>query len=116
MKKIKQIIDVDLIFETYKIKVNEPHLTFTHFCIYVLGSTVTIVNGWKKGDKQMTDYKKSKVLKFIGLYPEQYCKNVIMGWSNPEEDLNLENKCHYCGEECEKDFCSTQCEEADLNY
>jgi hypothetical protein len=114
--KIKQIIDVDLIFETYKIKVNEPHLTFTHFCIYVLGSTVTIVNGWKKGDKQMTDYKKSKVLKFIGLYPEQYCKNVIMGWSNPEEDLNLENKCHYCGEECEKDFCSTQCEEADLNY
>ena len=114
--KIKQIIDVDLIFETYKIKVNEPHLTFTHFCIYVLGSTVTIVNGWKKGDKQMTDYKKSKVLKFIGLYPEQYCKNVIMGWSNPEEDLNLENKCHYCGEECEKDFCSTQCEEANLNY
>ena len=114
--KIKQIIDVDLIFETYKIKVNEPHLTFTHFCIYVLGSSVTIVNGWKKGDKQMTDYKKSKVLKFIGLYPEQYCKNVIMGWSNPEEDLNLENKCHYCGEECEKDFCSTQCEEADLNY
>ena len=115
MKKIKQIIDVDLIFETYKIKVNEPHLTFTHFCIYVLGSTVTIVNGWKTGDKQMTDYKKSKVLKFIGLYPEQYCKNVIMGWSNPEEDLNLENKCHYCGEECEKDFCSTQCEEANLN-
>ena len=113
--KIKQIIDVDLIFETYKIKVNEPHLTFTHFCIYVLGSTVTIVNGWKKGDKQMTDYKKSKVLKFIGLYPEQYCKNLIMGWSNPEEDLNLENKCHYCGEECEKDFCSTQCEEANLN-
>jgi hypothetical protein len=115
MKKIKQIIDVDLIFETYKIKVNEPHLTFTHFCIYVLGSTVTIVNGWKKGDKQMTDYKKSKVLKFIGLYPEQYCKNVIMGWSNPEENQDLENKCHYCGEECEKDFCSTQCEEANLN-
>ena len=115
MKKIKQIIDVDLIFETYKIKVNEPHLTFTHFCIYVLGSTVTIVNGWKKGDKQMTDYKKSKVLEFIGLYPEQYCKNVIMGWSNPEEDLNLENKCLFCGEECEKDFCSTQCEEANLN-
>jgi len=48
MKKIKQIIDVDLIFETYKIKVNEPHLTFTHFCIYVLGSTVTIVNGMEK--------------------------------------------------------------------
>ena len=116
MKKIKQIIDVDLIFETYKIKVDEPHLTFTHFCIYVLGSTVTIVNGWKTGDKQMTDYKKSKVLKFVGLSPEQYCKNVIMGWSNPEEDLNLENKCHYCGEECEKDFCSTQCEEANLNY
>jgi len=115
MKKIKQIIDVDLIFETYKIKVNEPHLTFTHFCIYVLGSTVTIVNGWKKGDKQMTDYKKSKVLKFIGLYPEQYCNNLIMGWSNPEEDLNLENKCLFCGEECEKDFCSTQCEEANLN-
>ena len=115
MKKIKQIIDVDLIFETYKIKVNEPHLTFTHFCIYVLGSTVTIVNGWKTGDKQMTDYKKSKVLKFIGLYPEQYCINVIMGWSNPEEDLNLENKCLFCGEECEKDFCSTQCEEANLN-
>ena len=113
--KIKQIIDVDLIFETYKIKVNEPHLTFTHFCIYVLGSTVTIVNGWKKGDKQMTDYKKSKVLNFIGLYPEQYCINVIMGWSNPEEDLNLENKCLFCGEECEKDFCSTQCEEANLN-
>jgi len=78
MKKIKQIIDVDLIFETYKIKVNEPHLTFTHFCIYVLGSTVTIVKGWETGDKQMTDYKKSKVLKFIGLYPEQYCKNVII--------------------------------------
>ena len=115
MKKIKQIIDVDLIFETYKIKVNEPHLTFTHFCIYVLGSTVTIVNGWKTGDKQMTDYKKSKVLNFIGLYPEQYCINVIMGWSNPEEDLNLENKCLFCGEECEKDFCSTQCEEANLN-
>jgi len=38
-----------------------------------------------------------------------------MGWSNPEEDLNLENKCLYCGEECEKDFCSTQCEEANLN-
>jgi len=34
-----------------------------------------------------------------------------MGWQNPEEDLNLENKCHYCGE----DFCSTQCEEANLN-
>jgi endogenous inhibitor of DNA gyrase (YacG/DUF329 family) len=38
-----------------------------------------------------------------------------MGWTNPEEDLNLENKCHYCGKECEKAFCSTQCEEANLN-
>jgi hypothetical protein len=115
MKKIKQIIDVDLIFETYKIKVNEPHLTFTHFCIYVLGSTVTIVNGWKKGDKQMTDYKKSKVLKFIGLDPEQYCKNVIMGWSNPEENQDLDNRCMYCKEKCQNHYCSRKCEEADIN-
>jgi len=78
MKKIKQIIDVDLIFETYKIKVNEPHLTFTHFCIYVLGSTVTIVNGWKTGDKQMTNYKKSKVRKLTNLGPDEYCRNIII--------------------------------------
>ena len=113
--KIKQIIDVDFIFETYNIKVNEPHLTFTHFCIYVLGSTVTIVNRWKTGDNQMTDYKKSKVLKFVGLSPEQYCKNVIMGWSNPEEDLNLDNRCMYCKEKCQNHYCSRKCEEADIN-
>jgi hypothetical protein len=78
MKKIKQIIDVDLIFETYKIKVDEPYMTYTNFCVYVLGSEVRIVNGWKTGDKRMTDYKKDKVFNLTALYPDEYCKNVII--------------------------------------
>ena len=38
-----------------------------------------------------------------------------MGWQNPEEDLNLENRCMYCKEECQDTYCDTNCEEADIN-
>jgi hypothetical protein len=38
-----------------------------------------------------------------------------MGWTNPEEDLNLENRCAFCGEECDRNYCDSNCAEADLN-
>jgi hypothetical protein len=38
-----------------------------------------------------------------------------MGWTNPEDDQDLENRCMYCKEECQNHYCSMECEEADLN-
>jgi len=38
-----------------------------------------------------------------------------MGWTNPEDDQDLENRCMYCKEECEKTFCNRECEEAYIN-
>ena len=47
MKIIREEINVNLIYETYKVKVNDPKITYSKFCIYILGTSVTIVNGWK---------------------------------------------------------------------
>jgi hypothetical protein len=38
-----------------------------------------------------------------------------MGWTNPEEDQDLDNRCMYCKEKCKNDYCNTECEEADIN-
>ena len=72
---------------------------------------------WSSTNKCLSYYdkEKSKVLKFVGLSPEQYCKNVIMGWSNPEENQDLDNRCMYCKEKCQNHYCSRKCEEADIN-
>lgn len=34
---------------------------------------------------------------------------------NPVNHKELENKCSYCGEPCEKHFCSKSCQIAELN-
>jgi hypothetical protein len=38
-----------------------------------------------------------------------------MGWTNPEDDQDKENRCMYCKEECQNHYCSRKCEEADIN-
>jgi hypothetical protein len=38
-----------------------------------------------------------------------------MGWTNPEDDQDLENRCAFCGEECVKTYCDSNCAEADIN-
>ena len=38
-----------------------------------------------------------------------------MGWTNPEDEKDLDKKCFYCGEPCRKTYCDKQCEEADIN-
>jgi len=74
MKVIREKINVELIFETYKVKVNDPKITYSKFCIYILGTSVTIANAWKKASKVMTKYKKDKVFELTGLSPSEYVK------------------------------------------
>ena len=31
-------------------------------------------------------------------------------WTTPEDEK--ENSCHYCGEDCHKEFCNTECRKA----
>jgi hypothetical protein len=78
MKIIREEINVELIFETYKVKTNSPNLTYSKFCIYKLGTSVTIVNGWKNATINMSPHKKEKVLKLTGLKPEDYVKIVTL--------------------------------------
>jgi hypothetical protein len=78
MKVIREEINVNLIYETYKVKVNDPNLTYSKFCIYKLGTSVTIVNGWKNSTINMSPHKKEKVLKLTGLKPEDYVKIVTL--------------------------------------
>ena len=78
MKVIREEINIELIFETYKVKVNNPNVTYSHFCIYILGTSVTIVNGWKNSTKTMSQYKKDKVLSLTGLKPNEYTKIVTL--------------------------------------
>jgi hypothetical protein len=78
MKIIREEINVKLIFETYKVKVNDPNITYSKFCIYKLGTSVTIVNGWKNSTINMSPHKKEKVLKLTGLKPEDYVKIVTL--------------------------------------
>ena len=76
MKVIREKINVELIFETYKVKTNSPNLTYSKFCIYKLGTSVPIANAWKKASKVMTKHKKDKVFELTGLKPEDYVKIV----------------------------------------
>jgi hypothetical protein len=78
MKVIREEINTELIFETYKVKVNNPNVTYSRFCIYILGTSVTIVNGWKNSTKNMSQYKKDKVLSLTGLAPSEYTKIVTL--------------------------------------
>ena len=78
MKVIREEINTELIFETYKVKVNDPNVTYSRFCIYILGTSVTIVNGWKNSTKTMSQYKKDKVLLLTGLVPSEYTKIVTL--------------------------------------
>jgi len=78
MKVIREKINVELIFETYKVKTNSPNLTYSKFCIYKLGTSVTIVNGWKNSTINMSPHKKEKVLKLTELKPEDYVKIVTL--------------------------------------
>ena len=78
MKIIREEINVNLIYETYKVKVNDPNITYSKFCIYILGTSVTIVNGWKNATINMSPHKKEKVLKLTGLKPEDYVKIVTL--------------------------------------
>jgi hypothetical protein len=78
MKIIREEINVKLIYETYKVKVNDPNITYSKFCIYKLGTSVTIVNGWKNSTINMSPHKKEKVLKLTGLKPEDYVKIVTL--------------------------------------
>jgi hypothetical protein len=78
MKVIREEINIELIFETYKVKVNDPNVTYSRFCIYILGTSVTIVNGWKNSTKTMSQYKKDKVLLLTGLKPNEYTKIVTL--------------------------------------
>ena len=78
MKIIREEINVNLIHETYKVKVNDPNITYSKFCIYILGTSVTIVNGWKDSTINMSPHKKEKVLKLTGLKPEDYVKIVTL--------------------------------------
>jgi len=78
MKIIREEINVNLIYETYKVKVNDPNITYSKFCIYILGTSVTIVNGWKNSTHQMSKHKKAKVLRLTGLTPDQYTKIVTL--------------------------------------
>jgi hypothetical protein len=78
MKIIREEINVELIFETYKVKTNSPNLTYSKFCIYKLGTSVTIVNGWKNSTINMSPHKKDKVFELTGLKPEDYVKIVTL--------------------------------------
>ena len=78
MKIIREEINVNLIYETYKVKVNDSNITYSKFCIYILGTSVTIVNGWKNSTINMSPHKKEKVLKLTGLKPEDYVKIVTL--------------------------------------
>ena len=78
MKIIREEINVELIFENYKVKTKSPNLTYSKFCIYKKGTSVTIVNGWKNSTINMSPHKKEKVLKLTGLKPEDYVKIVTL--------------------------------------
>jgi hypothetical protein len=38
-----------------------------------------------------------------------------MGWTNPEDEKDLDKKCFYCGKPCRNTYCDKNCEQADLN-
>ena len=76
MEVIREKIDVQLIFETYKVKVKDPNVKYGYFCIHILGTSVTLVNGWKNATNTMSNHKKVKVLRLTGLIPDQYVKIV----------------------------------------
>jgi len=78
MEVIREQINVQLIFETYKVKVNDPNVTYSKFCIHILGTSVTLVNGWKKSTHTMSSRKKAKVLTLTGLIPDQYVKIITL--------------------------------------
>ena len=78
MEVIREKIDVELIFETYKVKVNDPNIKYGYFCIHILGTSVTLVNGWKNATNTMSNYKKVKVLRLTGLTPDQYVKIIFL--------------------------------------
>jgi len=78
MEVIREKIDVQLIFETYKVKMNDPNIKYGYFCIHVLCTTVTLVNGWKNSTHQMSSHKKAKVLSITGLLPDQYTKIITL--------------------------------------
>ena len=78
MEVIREQINVNLIFETYKVKMNDPNIKYSWFCIHVLGTSVTLVNGWKNSTHQMSKHKKAKVLRLTGLTPNQYTKIVTL--------------------------------------
>ena len=78
MRVIREEINTELIFETYKVKVNDPNVTYSRFCIYILGTSVTIVNGWKNSTKTMSQYKKDKVFSLTALVPHEYTKIVTL--------------------------------------
>jgi len=78
MEVIREKIDVELIFETYKVKMNDPNIKYGYFCIHILGTSVTLVNGWKNSTHQMSKHKKSKVLELTGLTPDQYTKIITL--------------------------------------
>jgi hypothetical protein len=81
MEVIREKINVQLIFETYKVKMNDPNIKYGWFCIHVLGTSVTLVNGWKNSTHTMSNHKKSKVLRITGLIPDQYVKIVTLNIS-----------------------------------
>jgi len=78
MEVIREQINVQLIFETYKVKVNDPNIKYSWFCIYVLCTSVTLVNGWKNSTHTMSSRKKAKVLSITGLLPDQYVKIITL--------------------------------------
>jgi len=78
MEVIREKIDVQLIFETYKVKVNDPNIKYGYFCIHILGTSVTLVNGWKNSTQTMSKRKKVKVLRLTGLIPDQYTNIVTL--------------------------------------